>query len=64
VPQNLLRVAHARDANLSLGARNLHVWTHYRGQDPEANYATGDVQTGFMASAPRSYFTARLNLYF
>jgi outer membrane receptor protein involved in Fe transport len=64
VPQNLLRVARARDANLSLGARNLHVWTRYRGQDPEANYSTGDVQTGFMASAPRSYFTARLNLYF
>ncbi|AHG88826.1 TonB-dependent outer membrane protein, SusC/RagA [Gemmatirosa kalamazoonensis] len=64
VPNRYLRLVHASNANLSLGARNLAVFTKYRGQDPEANYSTGDVQTGFMASAPRSYYTARLNLYF
>jgi outer membrane receptor protein involved in Fe transport len=64
VPQRLLRTVRAENANLTLGARNLKVWTDYRDQDPEANYSTGDVQTGFMASAPRTYYTARINLYF
>ena len=45
VPNRYLRAFRAEGANLSLGARNLKVWTDYRGQDPEANYSTGDVQT-------------------
>jgi hypothetical protein len=64
VPSRLLRAVRAENANLSVGARNLHVWTRYRGTDPEANYSTGDIQTDFASSSPRSYFTARLNLYF
>jgi TonB-linked SusC/RagA family outer membrane protein len=64
LPSRYLRTIRAENANLTLGARNLKVWTDYRGQDPEANYSTGDVQTGFMASAPRTYYTARINFYF
>ena len=51
-------------ASLSLGARNLHVWTKYKGADPEENYVTTDVQNTFASSAPRSYYTFRLNLHY
>ena len=54
----------ASEADLQLGARNLKVWTKYLGQDPEANYSTGDVQTDFLTTAPRKYYTARINLRF
>ena len=49
-------------ADLQLGARNLKTWTKYTGQDPEANYSTGDVQQDFLTTAPRKYYTARINL--
>lgn len=52
----------AAGADLQFGARNLKVWTNYSGQDPEANYSTGDVQTDFLTTAPRKYYTLRLNL--
>ncbi|MEO5567145.1 MAG: SusC/RagA family TonB-linked outer membrane protein [Gemmatimonadaceae bacterium] len=52
----------AMSADMQFGARNLKTWTDYTGQDPEANYSTGDVQQDFLTTAPRKYFTARLNL--
>ncbi len=54
----------ASDADFQFGARNLKVWTKYTGQDPEANYSQGDVQTDFLTTAPRKFYTARLNLRF
>ena len=54
----------ARDASLTFAGRNLHVWTHYQGTDPEANYSTGNVQTDFSTTAPPTYFTVRLNLHY
>jgi outer membrane receptor protein involved in Fe transport len=64
LPNSLASRMRARDASLTLSARNLHVWTSYTGPDPEANYSTGDVQTDLLTTAPRSYFTLRLNLHF
>jgi TonB-linked SusC/RagA family outer membrane protein len=69
IPQGLATSLRARDASLTLAARNLKVWTSYKGTDPEANYNsaqdnTGNVQTDFSTLAPRTYFTARLNLHF
>jgi TonB-linked SusC/RagA family outer membrane protein len=69
MPGGLATRFRARDANLTLGARNLHVWTKYDGIDPEANYASGqtglnDVQTDFITQPPKTYFTARLNLHY
>jgi len=69
MPQALASGLRARDASLTLAARNLKVWTSYKGTDPEANYNsaqdnTGNVQTDFSTLAPRTYFTARLNLHF
>ena len=54
----------AQDASILFAGRNLHVWTKYTGVDPESNYATGDVQTDFSTTAPRTYYIARVNLHY
>ena len=64
MPQAWAKVLRAGDADLQFGARNLHVWTKYTGQDPEANYSQGDVQNDFLTTAPRKYYTLRLNLHY
>jgi TonB-linked SusC/RagA family outer membrane protein len=64
VPNSLASRIRASSASLSLGARNLAVWTKYRGADPEENFGTGDVQSTFASSAPRQYYTMRLNLHY
>ncbi len=64
LPASLAARIRARDASLLFSARNLHTWTGYTGIDPESNYGTGDVQNDFSTSAPRTYFTVRLNLHY
>jgi TonB-linked SusC/RagA family outer membrane protein len=64
VPSQAVRFARAGDATLVLGARNLKVWTKYSGADPEENFGTGDTQSTFATSAPRRYYTLRLNLHY
>ena len=64
VPASLARHARASSASLTFGARNLAVWTGYKGADPEENFSTGDVQSTFASSAPRQYYTLRLNLHY
>ncbi|HET9010692.1 MAG TPA: TonB-dependent receptor, partial [Gemmatimonadaceae bacterium] len=64
MPQAVASGLRARDVSLTLAARNLKVWTAYKGTDPESNYSTDNVQTDFSTLAPRTYFTARLNLHF
>jgi hypothetical protein len=54
----------SRDASIVFSARNLHLWTNYTGVDPEANYGSGDVQTTFSTTAPRTYFSLRANLHY
>ncbi len=63
-PARIANLAHAEGASLSFGARNLHVWTKFRGTDPEENYGTADTQSLFASPAPRTYFTLRLNLHY
>jgi len=67
LPASISRHARARDATLSLGARNLKVWTDYKGADPEEGFVNGnvtDVQATFASSAPRRFYTFRLNLHY
>lgn len=66
LPENLTRkyVRYAQNLSLSLGARNLKVWTNYTGEDPEANYSTTDIPSTLLTTAPRRYYTARLNVAF
>jgi hypothetical protein len=58
------RAFRADRASLNLGARNLHVWTSYRGVDPESNSGAGDLQTDCMTAGPPTYYTVRLNLHY
>ncbi|MEO7086291.1 MAG: SusC/RagA family TonB-linked outer membrane protein [Gemmatimonadaceae bacterium] len=63
LPDALVRkTLRAQRATFTLGARNLHVWTKYTGEDPESNYASGDVQATLLTTAPRRYITGRFNL--
>ena len=64
LPDALAQRARAQNASITLGGRNLHVWTKYTGEDPESNYSQGDVQNTLLTTAPRRYFTARLNLHY
>jgi TonB-linked SusC/RagA family outer membrane protein len=66
LPENLTRkyVRYAQGLSLSLGARNLKIWTDYTGEDPEANYSTTDIPSTLLTTAPRRYYTARLNIAF
>ena len=64
VPSRFASTIRARTASLTVGARNLKVWTKYTGADPEENYSTGDQQTTFASSAPRAYYTLRVNLHY
>ena len=54
----------ARDVAATFSARNLHVWTQYKGIDPESGYGNGDTQNDFSTTSPPRYFTVRLNLHY
>ncbi len=61
------RLFRARSANLVGSARNLKLWTAYRGTDPESDYtATVDnnVPSEFQTLGPPTYFVVRFNVVF
>ena len=64
LPNKFAQSIRAHDASILFAGRNLHVWTKYTGVDPESNYSTGDVQTDFSTTAPRTYYIARVNLHY
>ena len=62
-PDNLAaRYLRSHGGSITLGARNLHVWTHWTAADPEQNYSQGDTQATLLTAGPPRYFTVRLNL--
>ena len=62
----------ARAASVNFAARNLHLWTKYRGIDPEIDRLAGTTQTTganapgeeFQTLGIPTYFTFRLNIGF
>ena len=67
VPQVVAGRLGMRDASVTLAGRNLHVWTAYKGTDPESGYTTDNlqnVQNDFSTLSPPTYFTVRLNLHY
>jgi TonB-dependent SusC/RagA subfamily outer membrane receptor len=56
------KIVRAQGATLTLGARNLHVWSKWTGADPEQNYNQGDTQLTLLTAGPPKYYTVRLNL--
>ena len=63
LPDNIARrMMHSLGATAVVGIRNLKVWSHYSGEDPEANYSTGNSQSDLLTRGPPTVFTFRLNL--
>ncbi|HSU13171.1 SusC/RagA family TonB-linked outer membrane protein [Longimicrobium sp.] len=63
-PQSFARRFGGRALSATFSARNLKVWTSYKGIDPESNYGQTDVPTDFQTAPPPSYYTVRVNLGF
>jgi hypothetical protein len=69
IPNTLVaRYMRGRTASLNFAARNLHVWTKYRGLDPEIDFQSGVSTNGapqeFQSMGTPTYFILRLNLGF
>ena len=62
------RYLRANRANINFSARNLHVWTKYRGLDPEIDRLAGSSTNAppeeFQTLGTPSYYVLRLNLGF
>jgi hypothetical protein len=59
------KIARARSLSVVLSGRNLHLWTKYRGTDPESGVNTtqgGEAPQEFQTIGPASYFILRFNL--
>ena len=66
-PELASKLARARSMSLVVTARNLKLWTKYRGTDPESGFNTTsgtDAPSEFQTVGPPSYFIVRLNLGF
>jgi TonB-linked SusC/RagA family outer membrane protein len=67
LPQRWAAHAKARDASIVFAARNIKLWTNYRGSDPESDYTvTGgnDSPNEFQTFAAPTMFQLRLNIGF
>jgi hypothetical protein len=68
LPNNFAaRYMRADRASLNFAARNLKLWTEYRGLDPEIDFAAGDsggFPSEFQTMGSPTYFVLRLNLGF
>jgi hypothetical protein len=62
------RYMRANRASVNFAARNLHLWTKYRGLDPEIDFQSGESANGapseFQTMGTPTYFVFRLNLGF
>jgi hypothetical protein len=54
----------AQSAQIAFVGRNLHVWTRYRGPDPEGTYTDADTPSSYSTSGQRTYFILRANLHY
>jgi hypothetical protein len=67
LPASITNALRARDATLTFAARNVAMWTKYRGVDPENDFTVtggGDLPNDFQTFGPPSYYILRLNLGF
>jgi TonB-linked SusC/RagA family outer membrane protein len=67
LPQRLISRTRARNASLVFSARNIKLWTNYRGSDPESDFTAtggGDTPSEFQTFASPTLFQLRLNLGF
>jgi TonB-linked SusC/RagA family outer membrane protein len=65
LPQLLVARTHAHNASLVFSARNIKLWTNYRGSDPESDFTAtggGDTPSEFQTFASPTLFQIRLNI--
>jgi len=62
LPTRLSGFARAQNAQLTFASRNLHLWTRYKGPDPEGTYTDADTPSSYSTSGQRTYFTLHLTL--
>ncbi len=62
LPSRLSAYARAQNAQLTFASRNLHLWTKYKGPDPEGTYTDADTPSSYSTSGQRTYFTLHLTL--
>ncbi len=61
------RLVRGRSLSLVVTARNLRLWTNYRGTDPESGFNTTsgtEAPSEFQTVGPPSYFITRINIGF
>ena len=62
------RYMRAQRGTVNVAARNLHLWTKYRGLDPEIDFQSGTSSNGapneFQSMGSPTYYVLRLNLGF
>ena len=67
-PTFVSRYMRGKTANVTFAARNLHLWTKYRGLDPEIDFQSGTsantAPQEFQSMGTPSYFILKLNLGF
>lgn len=64
-PRSVAKLFRASTASVTLSGRNLHVWTKYKGTDPEASAFGGGANFGasdFLTQPPLRFWTLRINL--
>jgi hypothetical protein len=68
LPHAIVSKTRAHDgSSIVFSARNLHLWTKYRGTDPESDFTAtggGDSPSEFQTFAQPTIFQFRLNLIF
>jgi hypothetical protein len=62
LPTRFTALARAQNAQLTFASRNLHLWTKYKGPDPEGTYTDADTPSSYSTSGQRTYFTFHLTL--
>ena len=67
LPSRMFSKLGARNSSLVFSGRNLHLWTKYRGTDPESDFTAtggGDAPSAFQTFASPTIFQLRLNFGF
>jgi hypothetical protein len=65
IPASLLRYGRLQNGTVTVGGRNLALWTDYTGVDPEtAGGGLGETQDEFQITPPLRTWTVRFNLGF
>jgi TonB-linked SusC/RagA family outer membrane protein len=64
VPTQLTRFTRAQNAQITFASRNLHLWTRYKGPDPEGTYTDADTPSSYSTSGQRTYFTLHATLHY